>query len=102
MTDGYPTDEELTAIQEWDPEDYDGLIEYLKERWRWESYIVVTENTAKISTGGWSGHESMIAALGENTLWWLFYWYSSRVGGHHVFRRRPFDPKRRRYETEAS
>jgi len=38
-----------------------------------------------VSSGGWSGCEDVIGALGENTVFWLMCWRSSRRGGHFEF-----------------
>ena len=82
---GYPTEEELKFI-----EDYDvikdgpiGLINYLKEIWHWDDYISFDEETGtlELHTGGWSGNESIIQEL-EKTFFWYFYWKSSHRGGH--------------------
>ena len=38
-----------------------------------------------ISTGGWADNEELIDVLRENKFH-FFYWYSSKRGGHHVYR----------------
>jgi hypothetical protein len=92
--DGYPDGEELEKITNWPYTDLKGLMEYVKERWNYADWgwnetgdtdygrpIIVYE----ISTGGWSGNESLIQALGENLMFWNTCWYSSRRGGHYIF-----------------
>ena len=92
-SDGYPTEEELEKIRSW-RDDWNGLMLYLKKRWRWDSYIwretiegnlITNKFLWHVSTGGWSGHEEMIQALQENYLFWGLCWLSSRRGGHYEF-----------------
>jgi hypothetical protein len=101
----YPSDVELMRIEHWPAEaDWDALMAYLQVRWRWPDYFVVwgtrrrdcktctLKRRYSVSTGGWSGHESMLASLESNVdHFWLFCWYSSRRGGHYEFRVPPRD-----------
>jgi len=94
--DGYPTEEFLTSIEIWRDRPYTELMDYIKPYWRysdfgyWEEQEVenqhgrmVTEYS--ISTGGWSGNESIIRALQDNHIFWILCWCSSLRGGHYVF-----------------
>lgn len=85
--DGYPEEDELKQIQEWDWKDSIGLLEFVRERWMYADcgYWERDGLTYRISTGGWSGNESLIAALQENRPVWMFCWQSSRRGGHYEF-----------------
>jgi hypothetical protein len=103
--DGYPTPEELESIKSW-PSGYGptgsnahrDLMSYIEERWRWADAGYWTEDVAEcsgnldldgktysISTGGWSGNESIIAAMQGNHMFWMTCWWSSRHGGHYEF-----------------
>ena len=97
--DGYPTDEALEAIELWDWENHDGSkgwfdfiasIWHLKSWGWWEGECEHKDGRKyygyAISTGGWSGNESIIRAMEDNkhSLWWL-NWVSSRRGGHYEF-----------------
>ena len=87
MKDGYPEKDDLERISKWDIiKDIDGLIEYIKNLWIWEHYFIYNYPDLELHTGGWSGHEDIISALKENTLFWLCYWYMSKRGGHHYFK----------------
>ena len=86
--DGYPEEHELKKIAEWPYTDFAGLMEYVKERWRYadDGYWKQGRLYYSISTGGWSGNESIIGALMNNTMFWLCCWWSSRRGGHYKFK----------------
>jgi hypothetical protein len=89
--DGYPADETLEAISEWTG----GPIEWLgfcADAWNVEYGRL--DNTKRFDfdepvmifiTGGWSGNESIIAAMRGNMLWSCL-WRSSTSGGRHEFR----------------
>lgn len=84
-SDGYPTDEELVKIARWDCYDFPALMDYIKPmlkrygRFRKEFDIYI------IATGGWSGNESIISALQNNTMFWMICWKCSKRGGYFEF-----------------
>lgn len=92
----YPSDAELDRIKHWplDREDpaagWMRLFNYINERWwmpewGWQQKDTKARRALNISTGGWSGNESLLSALSENLLAWAMTWQSSRRGGHHRF-----------------
>jgi len=85
--DGYPKACELRKITKWDYNDFQGLIEYVEERWKYFDwgYFRRTRKRYYLSTGGWSGNESIVAALMKNLMFWSCCWVSSKRGGHYVF-----------------
>lgn len=86
-TNGYPTTRELNKIKKWDYHDFVGLMEYVEHLWRYSDcgYWRRRGRTYRISTGGWSGNESIIAALIANRMFWAMCWCRSARGGHYVF-----------------
>jgi len=97
--DGYPTDETLDAITSWDAaHDSRGLVEFVAEAWHWPDYFIIDGFHVEAHTGGWSGNESLISALQDNTVFWLFCWSESRRGGHFVFELPDKDGMRQRAE----
>ena len=92
---GYPSDDELEKVKKWDSvHDPWGLIDFLETIWNWPDWGIRkkkgrTDYFKKpcihlyISTGGWSGNESIISALQSNVFW--IFWISSRRGGHYEF-----------------
>lgn len=93
--DGYPTDEALLKIREWPDSDFHGLMDYVKSLWYFQEYFCVGEaldignekvTEYRLSTGGWSGNEDIIGAIHTNTMVQALYWWSSRRGGHYVYR----------------
>jgi hypothetical protein len=97
---GYPTDETLRMIREWPIErfsDCEALLEFVGRAW-WHPEMF--QRTARrrrphpsllprhrwtVSTGGWSGNESLIDALEAHETFWHMCWESSRRGGHFEF-----------------
>ena len=93
---GYPSDEELATIRNWDYKDFEVLMEYVEDLWKYPNYFEsfdISDPTYKLkigikyklSTGGWSGNEDLIGALQENSMFWACYWQESKRGGHYVF-----------------
>ena len=95
---GYPTDEFLDYLSDWEKfEDVFEIIELIETYWwmpdwgltRKKPYTERFTNqrvfTYHMSTGGWSGNESLIYALKKNVLFWV-YWRNTRCGGHYTFR----------------
>lgn len=94
---GYPTERMLTYIEGLSPLEHDPfeICEYLNSCWHWDNMSVwkyrnSIEGCWTISTGGWSGNESIISAL-QKSLFWMCYWYQSRAGGHYWFRVKRFE-----------
>jgi len=96
--DGYPTDEELLFIEKYDLENgcYEEIMHYIEERWwnhyGWKEYEGNDELDEKpqykfitMSTGGWSGNESIIRAMMKN-LHLNCHEESWYRGGHYVFK----------------
>ena len=102
--DGYPDDAELAKITAWrclETGDFRPLMEYVGSLWNWGERmfrktgedkagpyaggVIVTSDVYEVSTGGWSGNESLIGALQENFVFWSMCWVQSRRGGHFIF-----------------
>jgi hypothetical protein len=100
--DGYPTSQTLEAIRTWPIEtllDCERLFDAVQPLWRWPQHFQRDRRRHRtpgstlarywhVSTGGWSGHEDIIAALEANEVFWFICWVSSARGGHYVFETR--------------
>jgi hypothetical protein len=91
--DGYPTDAFLDAIKEWPHQKgYEALLDFALTGHTYPTFWEKCEpdekgeTTYHISTGGWSGNESIIDALCSNNLFWLVCWQQARRGGHYIFK----------------
>jgi len=86
---GYPTEKTLEKISNWnilEENAVSSLIEYIKENYWHPDYLITkNKNILRISTGGWSGNESIIFALKANKIFWLMHWKSSHRGGYYEF-----------------
>ena len=89
--DGYPTEEFLQSIVDWPWQDGFGpLLEHALKGHIYDTcWSCEPKGGGKtewhISTGGWSGNESIITALRENYMFWMVCWVQSRRGGHYIF-----------------
>ena len=107
--DGYPTDAALDAIKLWHFSDSKGWFKFIEGLW-WHSSMLWKEDDVPhdlrsfkgyedkmvhrywISTGGWSGNESIIRAMQENNhMLWTLTWVQSRRGGHYIFESKEFE-----------
>jgi hypothetical protein len=81
----YPTEADLATIANWDPMDFDGWMEFVRELWAYPEYWSCVDGHHRIATGGWSGNECLIGAMQENVVAWSLYWKSSTRGGAYEF-----------------
>ena len=88
--DGYPTNEELMKVRNWDVVNtsLNKYMEYIKSIWQYPEYIRLDSYKWHVSTCGWSGNEEIMGAMKENTMFWMLYWEQSRRGGHYIFSER--------------
>ena len=104
--DGYPTDDALNRLEHWLPvqgethtainaaldyaralwSDYGTVSEDLQPAERALLHAEATERFLRFATGGWSGNESVIAALNANCLLCTFTWRLNAAGGLHIYR----------------
>lgn len=95
--DGYPTEAALEIVRIWHWGDARGWFEFIKSIWHmapwgWRESEVDHEYIKdkkvyvyNISTGGWSGNESIIWAMQKTNMMWHLNWVQSRRGGHFIF-----------------
>lgn len=87
--DGYPTEETLAKITNWDYKDREGVLRFLAENWYYEDSAIETRKGLWVfATGGWSGNEELIYALQENRVLWVYLtsiYYIHLSGGFYVF-----------------
>ncbi len=89
MSDEYPEDEDLEKLKVWPHDDFDGWMAFAKSIWWMPDWGWSEEDgTYSISTGGWSGNESILSAMRHNFALWGIHWYNHRTGGHYEFKNR--------------
>ena len=101
--DGYPTDDTLDRVRTWpmdSPSDMGVLLGFVQIAWTYPDYFTPAKRRTRlwkgaelrrlwrVSTGGWSGNESLINAMQGNLMFWSLAWVSSRRGGHYEFETR--------------
>lgn len=89
----YPSECDLKKIEKWDTlKDPIGLIEFITPLFEEMGSVRLTGKRIKklyLATGGWSGNEQIIGALGRNIMFWMVYWMKSERGGAFTFRIMP-------------
>jgi hypothetical protein len=101
--DGYPTEQALEVVEKWHWDDISGWFKFINSIWHlsdwcWKEEDELHEWSANlkhykdrivhrhyVSTGGWSGNESIIGAMQRNDMMWHLNWVQSRRGGHYIF-----------------
>lgn len=92
-SEGYPTDEFLKWVEEFNPLDYQlkNFINVLFENWMHGKYGYKLKKkyagycALELHTLGWSGNESIIKALESNIFFFMLYWKKTERGGHYYF-----------------
>lgn len=105
--DGYPTESALEIIEKWHWDDIPGWFRFIEEIWHfkswgwkekiepheWHNHEQYKDRMVRryyVSTGGWSGNESIIHAMKNNDMMWHLNWIQSRRGGHFIFEEHQF------------
>jgi hypothetical protein len=106
--DGYPTEHALEVIEKWHWDDAKGWFKFIGgiwyfHSWGWkeidephewnklDQYKDKIVHRYYISTAGWSGNESIIRAMQNNSMMWHLNWVESRRGGHYIFELKEFE-----------
>ena len=99
----YPSDDDLLAIEKWEVTwDSSGTRPYYAPffallaslwwmpDWGWHEYDGIEDGQPirvfHLSTGGWSGNESLIDAFSRNFIVWSQTFSVHKRGGHYEFR----------------
>ncbi len=100
--DGYPTEAALEIVRIWHWSDARGWFDFIKSIWHipswgWREseadheYIKDKKvHLYNISTGGWSGNESIISEMQKTNMMWHLNWVQWRRGGHFIFELKEF------------
>lgn len=95
----YPTDWTLDLIRRWPIEHTNRGLDFVADAWHWPEFGVSRElrpeeavvahaepgeRHLRLATGGWSGNESIVAAMRENFAF-MCRWRLSGSGGLHIY-----------------
>lgn len=81
--DGYPTETALDRLRTWPVTDPKGWLEFARSLW-WQRDWGWPALEGEVSTGGWSGNESIIGAMRDAHILWHQVWWQTRKGGHYL------------------
>lgn len=90
---GYPTDEALEILENWDCANPIGWLDFAKSLWCYPDYVYFSKveffdeikDVINFSTGGFAGNDSIIMAMSYNRVLWSMQWYFSKRGGFYSF-----------------
>jgi hypothetical protein len=83
--DGYPTEETLENIENYDG-NYSDLPDLIGDLFSEFGKSELNGNEWTLVTGGWSGNENMINALINNHLFYHTCWYATFAGVKYIFK----------------
>jgi len=85
----YPDEKTLRFIRRFDTfkAPVEDLRDFVIQNWHYEDYATSKGRCFELHTGGWSGNESIIAALEKSSkgMFWYMCWVKSERGGHYWF-----------------
>lgn len=85
----YPDEQALRFIRRYDTlkNPIEDLRDFVIQNWHYEDYARSKGRFFELHTGGWSGNESIIAALEKSSkgMFWYVCWVKSERGGHFWF-----------------
>jgi hypothetical protein len=98
--DGYPTEQTLKRVRE--AKTVADALDLVECAWHWDCGVThelseaereivrasVGDRFLRLATGGWSGNESLIAALERNWRVMSMSWQLSARGGLHILKKR--------------
>lgn len=92
-SEGYPTDEFLKWVEEFNPLEHKlmNFINVIFENWMHGNYGYKLKKkyagycALELHTLGWSGNESILKALESNLFFFMLYWKKTERGGHYYF-----------------
>lgn len=94
--DGYPTQEALIEVARFDAiQNIDGFLSLIKSLWSYPDRFVLKDGTLYLSTGGWSGNESVVEAMKQNFFFFVAHTKWER-GGHFWFSLKVFKNNERK------
>ena len=105
-SDGYPTEMALFRVAKFDTVhgDIEEFLSLIQALWSYPDRFCRRGNTLYLSTGGWSGNESVIKAMRENIFFFIAHSKWQR-GGHFWFDlkayKKPKKKKKPKYYTQG-
>ncbi len=86
--DSYPMEAALVRIEQWPIEttqDFRDVMAFARSLWTYPERWRVNGRRHTISTGGWWGNESIVAAMEANQMLQMVCAESWHRGGHYVY-----------------
>lgn len=97
--DGYPSPRTLRTLTKWPIGNFGGALDFLAAGWSYPERVSRELSAAevelvhadlgdrflRVSTGGWSGNEELLAAFRQNIVGWSLTWRLKTSGGLYIF-----------------